>query len=350
MENANIKRAHFNIPDLHAYYKLANRFDYYAEILAIIKKVGQIVEKYRAMGYECIALYNGDVAHQGSKSDSLNDYAVQAIKLLNSYFDECYLNFGNHEFTYHKNNPILKFIHEIEDRRVLRTHPYLTPTSTVPIIRAVMMLEYEDFEIMFTPYKMKPLRGTKKYSMLIMHDDLVSDRGLSNIARALPNWDFQRLNEDVSEFNYVFCGHAHLAYDIWDVGGTKIYNLASLGRTTAKEVIDSDRKRTIPIILSEGGYFKEVVEEHLLLHKRADVVDETQVEAAQEAYSLTKEVKEIARDLSYSDNLNPIEALLEDISLGVNPAIPQMVRILQQGRLVSWKDIVQDEDYEDEED
>ena len=339
MESVSTKLAHFNIPDIHAYHSLANRYDYNAEVIAIIERIGRLVQKYKMQGYTCISLLNGDVAHRGSAKDTLNDYASQAIKLLLSFFDENYLNLGNHEFSYYKNNPIFKFIHEIEDDRVSRHYPHIKGSSLVEDLKVVPKVEYEDFEIVFTPYGFTPIRGEKPISHLVMHDDLVSDHAYNKLTTQMPEYRMKRKFLDASLFDYVYCGHSHLICETWRHGETTVYNMASLGRSNVTEVDDSNRRRIIPVILSENGYFKEVVDESISLHKREDVVDEVKLEKSREAYQQAKDRKQVRESLSISQTKNPIEALGEDIEISDNDNLRTIFGVLQQGRLVTYREI-----------
>lgn len=340
MENVSTNKiAHFNIPDIHAFHSLANRYDYNAEIVSIIERLGRMVKKFKMQGYTCISLLNGDVAHRGSSKDTLNDFAFQAIKLLLSYFDENYLNVGNHELSYYKNNPVFKFIKEIEDTRLLQVYPHLKCSSLTEDLRVVPRLEYEDFEIVFTPFAFNPIRGDKKYSHLVMHDDLVSDHSFNKLATEMPEYKMRRKYVKESEFDFIYCGHSHLIRETWQHGDTTVYNLSSLGRSNVNEVNDSFRHRIIPVILSENGYFKEVVEETITLHKRVDIVDEKKLEKSREAYQAAKERKQTRESLSISKTKNPIEALAEDIEVSENPNLSVIFDILKQGRLVTYNEV-----------
>ena len=339
MESASTKLAHFNIPDIHAYHSLANRFDYNAEIIAIIERLGRLVKKYKMQGYTCISLLNGDVAHRGSSKDTLNDYAFQAIKYLLSFFDDNYLNLGNHEFSYYKNNPIFKFIRQIEDGRVLRHYPHIKCSSLTEDLKVVQRLEYEDFEIVFTPYGFTPVRGNKPISHLVMHDDLVSDHAYNKLISEMPEYRMRRKFLEANKFDYVYCGHSHLIRETWTQGNTTIYNLASLGRSNVTEINDAQRQRIIPVILSENGYFKEVVEETITLHKRQDVVDEDKLQKSREAYEKAKDRKQVRESLSISQTKNPIEALAEDIEVSDNDNLKAIFSLLQQGRLATYRQV-----------
>lgn len=333
------KIAHFNIPDLHVFHSLANRYDYKSEIIAIIERIGRIVYKYKQNGYKCISISNGDLSHKGSSKDTLNDHSVQAIKLYLSYFDENYLNLGNHEFSYFKNNPVFKFIREIEDPRVRMNYPHIKCTSLVEDLRVVPILEYEDFEIVFTPYGYYPERGKKPISHLVMHDDLVSDHAYNKLTTEMPEYKLKRKFIAADQFDYVYCGHNHLTRETWFQGKTKIYNLASLGRSNVNEVDDSSRHRVIPVILSENGFFKEVVEEAITLHKRADVIDEDKLIASRLAYQATKERKVTRESLAISQTKNPIEALEEDILVAENDNLTAILDILKAGRVVTFAEV-----------
>lgn len=333
------KIAHFNIPDLHAFHSLANRIDYNSEILSIVQRLGLMVTKYKQEGYQCIALLNGDVAHRGSTKDTLNDYASQIIKLLISYFDETYLNFGNHEFTYYKNNPILKFIRDIEDPRIRKFYPHIVGTSLTPDIKVVPELTYTDIGIGFTPYGMVPAPIQKKYRHMVMHDDLMSDNALNRLTFEMPEYKIHRRVLMPDEYDYVYCGHAHLVCEQWNMGETLIYNMASLGRSNAAEVRDDMRHRIIPVIVVEDGYFKEVIEEPLTLHKRVDVIDEEKLLKSQLAYQATKARKETRESLTINQSVNPLEALMDDVHLSENPFLISIMDIIKQGRLVNYKEV-----------
>lgn len=333
------KLAHFNIPDLHLFHSLANRYDYYGENITIIEKIGRLVNKYREQGYTCISLLNGDVAHKGSSKDTLNDYASQAIKLLLSYFDENYLNMGNHEFSYFKNNPIFKFIKEIEDPRILANYPHLKCSSLVQDLRVVPILEYEDFEIVFTPYKYLPIRGNKPISHLVMHDDLVSDHEFNRLGTEMPEYKMKRVFIPEGQFDYIYCGHSHMVRETWQHGTTCVYNLSTLGRSNVNEIDDSFRHRIIPVITSESGIFKEVVDEVITLHKREVIVDEEKLKKSRQAYENTKERKQIRQSLAISQTKNPMEALEEDIDIADNPNLNVILEILKQGRLVNYQEV-----------
>ena len=338
MEIAVTKIAHFNIPDLHAYHSFANRYNYEDEIISIVMRLEKIVTKYRNEGYKCISLFNGDVADRGNPNDLLNNSATQIIKYALSLFDENYLNFGNHEFSYYKNNPIYKFIKEIEDTRVTEMYKHLKPTSLLGELRVVPRIEYEDFEIVFTPYGMRPVRGPKKISHLVMHDDLLSDHAHNKMVTDMPQYKIRRRYIDAGLFDYVYCGHNHRIRETWMHGETKIYNMSSLGRNNAAEVVDETRFRIIPIILSENGFFKEVVDEPITLHKREDVIDLVKLEKSQIAYQNAKDRKELKESLSASFVESPLEALTDAVELAENKLVIKMLDVLKQGRVVNYYD------------
>lgn len=331
--------AHFNIPDLHLFHKLANRVNYIDEMLAVIDNIGAIVEKYKSRGYTCVSLLNGDVAHKGSPTDSKNDPVAQAIKLLLSFFDENYLNIGNHEISYHKNNPIFKFIQNIEDTRVIIRHPYIRTSSLIQDLRVVPKLEYSDFEIVFTPYGEYPVRGEKEKSFLVMHDDLISSHARNKLKADLPQYKIKPYAIPENEFDYVFCGHNHLVFEKWTSGITKIYNMASLGRSNVSEVKDDFRQRTIPVILSDNGIFNSIAEETITLHKRDVIVYESMVEESKDKYEVQKEREEVRKKLAISNSENPLEALARDIVMSGVKELEVMFDIVRSGRVISYKDV-----------
>lgn len=333
------KIAHFNIADMHLFHTLANRVDFLGEGLAIIDYIGSLVDRYKRQGYTCVSLLNGDVAHKGSATDSKNDPVAQAIKLLLSFFDENYLNIGNHEITYHKNNPIYKFIDSIEDERVIRRHPQIRTSSLLRDLRVVPILEYNDFEIVFTPYGEYPERGTREKSILVMHDDLLSAHARNKLASEMPMYKIKPYGIPDETFDYVFCGHNHMVLEKWESGSTQIYNLASLGRSNVKEVDDSFRQRIIPIILSEDGNFSKIAEESITLHPRCDIVSEQEVEESKSKYEVQKDRAEVRKQLAISSTTNPLEALEIDIEASGNNELSIMFGILKSGRVVSYKEV-----------
>lgn len=328
--------AWFVLTDMHFFHSLANRYDYFGENKAIVDRIGKMVLNYKDEGYKTHAIIGGDLAHRGSANDQLNDYAVQLIKYLLSFFDEKYLNMGNHEFSYFKNNPVFKFIKEIQDDRILKKYPHVRGTSLVEEIKVVPSLEFKDFEIIFCPYGFFPIRGDRETSLLIMHDKLLSDSMHTKLGTLAKGYKVMRTVIPEDAFDYIFCGDQHMAYEQWYLGKTKVYNLSTLGRTNVNEIDDSFRERIIPVILSENGNFKEVVDEPIVLHKRSAIVDESKLDVSREKYQGTKDRKEMRESLGISRTKNPIEALLEDIEISGNQVLKRMMDDILAGRLVEY--------------
>lgn len=332
------KEAIFIITDLHFYHSLANRYDYFAENLSIIERIKRIVTRYRQEGFTKITcILGGDVAHRGSANDLLNDKATQLTRYILSLFDQNFANLGNHEFTYFKNNPLWKFIKEIEDDRIKSRYPHIKGTSLIEELRVIPRLEYEDFEINFCHFSMIPTKGDKEKSILVMHDKLLSDAAYTKMNSLAKGYRVMRSLVQEDMFDYVFCGDQHMSYEKWNLGKTLVYNLSTLGRTNVLEIDDGFRERLIPVILVENGKFAGIEDELIILHKREDIVDEEKVAVSQAKYQEVKARKEALDAMGYAMSDSPIESLVQDLKNSEQTTLLQVLEQIVSGKLVEYK-------------
>jgi len=227
------------VPDLHFSSHKQNRFNYYGECLDVIEQIHDI--NNRAIADEKFLISLGDIVDRGKSIVGLYNKVSQLIKLLIESFDATYITLGNHEKTYHADNPIFSFIQSF-DTEALRGWK-AKPESLTPEIIVTDRLGFEDVEFVFRPYGTSVDKVSDKIGILFMHDNLYPSE-----ARTLVPYVKHNYAQSIEEFDFVFNGHLHSIRTPWNLGNTQIHNLGSLLRTKSDEVSDTDLIRLIPVI------------------------------------------------------------------------------------------------------
>jgi len=307
--------AYILLQDLHLALKKANRFNYSEECYAVLNFIHTLADKYRNLQCNKVSgISLGDLSDRGYNTRKEYSGVTQMIKWLIKAFDDFYLNFGNHEITYCKDNPVYHFIRDIQNKAIRTAHSKIVCESKINEILTPERLEFEDFEILFQGWNTYLTPNLKKQSFLLLHQTMLTQASLSAV-RAELQYEEHNYNQDFTGIQKVYAGHSHTVIERWHINDTEIINLGSLLRTNVNEVSDLNLRRHIPVILVEDGYLSKIIYEPLDLHKRALIIDEDSLKRGQEAnreYAFQHKVKE--RALAPSLELgNPIDNLTSRI-------------------------------------
>jgi hypothetical protein len=279
----------------------------------------------------------GDVIDRGYRNS--DDYltAQQQLKYLMYVFDGTYVNFGNHEITYARNNPIYSFIRDIQNERSRLRYNKVVCKSSINDILTPERLTFEDFEIVFQGWDTYQEPDPTRRTFLLMHQTFLSRAGLSSV-RAELQWEENNFNINLEGVEKVYCGHAHTVIERWHQGDTEIVNLGSLLRTDVKEITDLNRMRHIPVIAVVNNKFHKEFFLNFELHKREDIVDEKALEKSQKLYreaAFQKKVK--TRALAPSLVIDrPMESLKSKIEAEGNSNLLTLYERIRRDRIGNY--------------
>lgn len=301
------KNAYLITSDLHkSYINLRNRFDYPKEVEYAESKIIECATKYKNLGYTVNRLSLGDEFHNSYRDvDKAMKDQNSAISLA-STFNKTFICLGNHDFTYYKGNPLWHLISRVNDTSVHRTRKRgWTPKGVIPFINVVDRFSDGEVEFVFNHYNSNiKTPDPSKYTIGLFHQDIVFREILDEAKLKFDNvfeldegtmitkHNYVYLDEtnQLTGYSHCFHGHSHMLYGTWeDDNGTTNHYMASLGRTTHKEVRDDFLERNIGVILVENGKLSGIEFFKFNLMDRASCVDETKVRLSQEKYEKSKE-------------------------------------------------------------
>lgn len=314
------KNAYLVTSDLHkSYANLSNRINYPAEVAYAESQIIACSKKYNELGYNTVRLSLGDEFHNSYRDVDKAMKDQNDSIALSSVFGLTFMCLGNHDQTYYKNNPLWHLVSKIDSDLITRSRSKAwTPKGNMPYIRLTDRLVDGEVEFIFNHHGTGiQLPDPSKITVGLFHQDIVfraiMDEAISKFDNIYEvdedtmkdKHNYVYLDESAQLENYKSCyyGHCHMLYGTWnDDFGTAHNYMASLGRTTHKEVRDDFLERRIGVILVENG--KLVGEEfyYFNLLDRDSCVNEAGVVVSQEKYKKTKENKLIKTYSGVSDN------------------------------------------------
>ncbi|MNM85905.1 hypothetical protein D3C81_980450 [compost metagenome] len=224
-------------------------------------------------------------------------------------FSGIYSVIGNHEFTYHKNNPFWHLVSEINSSRVKNYKKTSWKAKGAnKCITICDRLEDGEVEFLFNHYGCGILTpNAEKKTIGLFHQDVVFRHVLDEVKTR--NMDIFELNKETMEkkYNYIYLdtsdvlkgynrcyfGHQHLLYGEWrDEEEDIVLNyLGSLYRTKESEISNKFLERNIPVTIVEDGKYIREDSNKFNLPSREECIDEELVEIQRTKYKSVKERK-----------------------------------------------------------
>lgn len=336
-----MSKAFMLLQDLHLAVQKENRFHYDEECFSVLARLGAISKYYREERNftEVNGISLGDLVDGSNKVRSRYVAVQQQIKVLLSYFDKFYLNFGNHEITYYKDNPVYSFIADIQHPDILFKFPQLHCESIFNEILTPEYLEFANLEIVFRGWETNTKPHTDKKSIMLLHEALLDECGISDVYQAtsyLPEV-YTLSNDSVEE---VYCGHVHTVISDWELMGIKVHNLGSLLRTSILEISDYSRERPIVVLLfdNNNNYIGKECQT-IILHERQLIVDENSVVKSQiqrEDYKEQLKIRNL-NTMPLLDIQNPIEAARQTLEGYQDEELLKLFDQLKCGEVPIWR-------------
>lgn len=310
----------FIIPEPHIWDKnFKNRKGYPAEISGYLQ---EIIEHIKSLDGDKIIIFPGDIFHQGFTSVSGMTRALNFFVTLNRITDgNVYSVVGNHELTYTNNNPFWMMAEDYTSRFAVQKS-YAAYGIFKPGIKIKDSLVVGNLRFIFghygrTDYDVMP--GNEDL-VLISHNSLIESTIEATMKdkykRNLPT-EYMKVTRLTSSaaipltsiLKYVFVGHMHTMYSqfLVDDESSSVHlkfclrYLGSLGRTSIREVDNSDLTRTIPqfVVQADGSYTYEPFNIQLQNYEQTidlAVAKENEVKAAK-----VKTLKHIAATNSFGE-------------------------------------------------
>lgn len=320
--------AYLIITDLHIINKMLvkNRISYRTEIEQVEKEIDDLIDSYKNRGFIVRLIFLGDLYHRGYTDPIASIKDNNYLVYLSKKVDSIYSVMGNHELSYYKNNPFYTLFNKINSEKINNTHNRVyNPLGVLQVLNVVDTLE--DGEVLFTFNHYgcgieKPIPG--KVNIGLFHQELICQEILDDIKRRYKIEGFTEEIINLSSSNvfegydYCFLGHMHKAYGTYNISDdndsntTRLYYLASLGRTNHTEIQDNFRERNVPAVLIDSGKFECIEDNKFLLMKREDCILENEVLAEQEKRKTDKVLKEMKNYKASFDD--PVKNVLEQIS------------------------------------
>lgn len=326
-----MKKVFTVVSDLHlSDCELENRYGYIEETLDALNNIENIlIDKASKYGKEnCNLVLLGDVFNRSFKDHSKHLYYGGRFLQLREHVNEIYLCFGNHEFTFYKDNPIWGFFANIESNSIQnRKRQSWQPYGCVNIMRAVDILNVGfNFRLVFNHNGTGIINAPNdRINIGFFHDDICNRQIINQVESELglsvfdtgKYYDFDADNR-LNCYSVCFFGHAHKILGRWtnsfEGGSTELYYLASIGRPNHTEVSNNFLYRNIPSIILDLDMGEYLVEDNMIrLWDRELSVDEEKVKKAQLVYAENKQRKEIVRTAKhYGKPLDNIKTAIGD--------------------------------------
>lgn len=298
------------IPEPHiSGSNIEGRTDYVGEIKGYMGRVDAIVRSNESIRY---LTFPGDIFNRGFKSIDEYIYWIDwfnNISLVLQKRGGCILSaVGNHELSFSRNNPFWHLTSREDkgystliewEKRV--TNPK-APKSTIHVPDqivigdvAIFFCHYEAIEECRVNVRAHIAKyGDSMKRVCICHNSIISNvianvlkenYGRDPMTHIIQHEQIESL-DFFHNFDLVFNGHMHKAYSTFTLTDdntghtTKLYYLASLGRTNSEEVNDNDLTRILPVLNLDT--FELTCETIELLNRESALVP---------TYDVDKEVK-----------------------------------------------------------
>lgn len=328
MENVSQRNAYVIITDLHLNFSNKdNRIDFHGENNLVLNQLESIINKYKTSGHHVILLFLGDVFDRSIRSSFNAIYTKDRLTQLIELADECFVNMGNHEYTYYIDNPFWTLFHDIESQNVRsikgRT---IQPVGVTNQIRIVDTLVDGDVNIFFNHNRCDTFIPTNnKFNVGLFHKDYLL-RGIKTYSQniGIDYWDEKTTFLDnsalITNYDICFFGHVHKIYGNWtyksdvveDSKNVNVFYLSNLVRVAQDEVRDDLLERNVPVMIVDNGKYIRVEDNKFMLPTRVQSVKENVVQLQQEKYEIKKAKDAIKSNIPFSDD--PINNIKSDLA------------------------------------
>ena len=305
------------VTDLHQVFKNpANRTDLIREGIDIINKIAEeLVVEHRIDAI----IQGGDLCDRDYTAipTTINSEFQNAHKRLSEKVNgNLYINMGNHEHNYSKDNPAFTII-DMQSERVKELYKYKEyPKTVLPIYKAVDVLEFGSTEIHFISYSPEkdykiPLKDDNKFIIGLYHDDLVSFESEMELYHHRLGHGINMASTDIFDnVNVAILAHIHkplIPFRLDNYRKTLVINPGSIVNRT---VAEKHTKVSLPVIdIQEDGVNIEFAELQLKPFEdsfKEEVVEENSMKA--EMVKIMKESKSLGiRKLHLEDIITEIE-------------------------------------------
>lgn len=305
----------FISPEPHLFDKnFKGRINYPEEVYRYLETLYDVVSGYRNAGETCYVIFPGDVCHQGFTDVVGVITYIEWCKNLNRLVDgNLYSAVGNHELTYHNNNPFWMAC-DLQSE-------YFAPIKYIPgygtvsegfkvvdevtVDNTLFVLGHygrTKFEYDFEPYDDVQFISHNAVMDKEVQATLEKVEGRDTVAE-FSNYTSirgQGILPLTSKLSNVYFGHMHMAYSTFNVAERiqdvemkfSLKYLGSLGRTNHTEVNNSDLVRSIYIV---DTITHEVTDYKVTLQTREECIREEVVAAAHDKYEKTKAIQQLRR-------------------------------------------------------
>lgn len=324
-----MNNAYVIVTDMHIINKILvkNRVDYKKELEHVENNLLRVIKKYTRDGFNVNLIFLGDIYHRGYSDPIASIKDNNFLIYLSTVVNKIYSVIGNHELSYYKNNPFYTLFNHIESRRVKNVSSrVINPLGIIHVIDVVDTLEDGEVLFNFNHYGCGMGAPEKdRVNIGLFHQELVCKEILDDVKNKFNmdifTNDILNLNSKnvFSGYDYCFLGHMHKVYGTYEIQSkegekpTRLYYLASLGRTNHSEIQDNFLDRNFPVIIVNDGKFKRIEDNTFKLLDRESCIFESIVEEQHEKREELKEYKKIKEYRAFSDD--PVKNILEQISL-----------------------------------
>lgn len=305
-----MKSVYLVVSDLHfSGQSKHNRYNYDKELFVVMHKIVDLITEYRSNQYKVYIIFLGDVFDRSYKSPEKYGIDSSFFFKLRQESDGLFAVCGNHEFTYYDRNPFWTLVSEIKSSRVNSlVKVNRQPLGFENIFEIRDSLEFEDCVFHFNHFgciDSIPVIGKKNiafYHKPIYNKVIIDDATMKGLQVEFAEHSNSYPVEVLKKYDYCFLGHMHLLYGQWKAGDCIVTYLASLGRPSKAEVLDSFLERNIPTILLDDNKFVEVRQNKFLLPSRdISVIKEVDVEESVK-YEIQKVQKDAKNYISATDD------------------------------------------------
>lgn len=295
-----MKNAYLVVSDLHLNAKKESRHNYLGEVVDSLDQINEIKERYKREGYNVILLLLGDVVDRSIANADSAMLVQNILRYFCKCFDEVYSVVGNHEVTYSTANPFWHLVRELTAPSLAKLYNAIQTKGLEAVITVPEKIIDGNTVFYFnhnsTP-TIVPSTAEGEIHIGLFHQAV----GSNDICKMWGTFTNVEEAAFVSQYNYSFFGHMHMAYGkYWlnDAHTSQGIWLGTIGRCTVPEVIETPLTRNVPAVLVEDGRFVRVEDNDITLTAAATAVDFNKYEAEKKTREVLKERQSIR---SYQD-------------------------------------------------
>lgn len=313
-----MKVAYLLVTDLHYAEVKANRVDYYAEVLGVIKRLLEIKDQYAHMDYTVRLVLLGDVVDSSMANPEEAMRCVDMFRYIASEFDQIYSVLGNHEETYITNNPFWFLVSSLDDEALHIIPRALQPKSVYPCIVVPDTLTDGEVTFYFNHYGIPPkVPHSGGVAVGLFHQNV----GSNDICKMWGTFDNVEEASYVQAYNYCFFGHMHMAYGKYYLNESETCVcewLGSCGRTNVTEVESAPLNVNVPAVLIEDGHLVSIEDNFIERDGPDKCIDYAKLKIMRDTQLQTEEIKQaVPRGLQRDTLLSTISERAEIAGVGV---------------------------------